>query len=336
MRQAGRSDPAYRCYRQRAGVPLEELFRSPKHAVAISLLPERIGVDALIIFQDILTVLEPMGVPFVFRPGPQRAVPFATAHDVRRLKSIVPRRQLAFVGETLDGLGEACQGRLPLLGFAGAPLTLAAFLLAGKSPGDDLEALFAFEKRYPEAFAELIHRLTEETIAYLAYQAEAGADAVQLFESVGDRLPAAFYRRYAAPSHRRIFAQLPRGTPRILFVKGSAQLKAMQTSGAEAISVAADVDLAALQRAIQGSGEQNPGMPNSSGPIAIQGHVSNVLLADGDTEAIGAAVREALAATGGQGHILNLDHGILPQTPFANVRCFVEAARAFRAPGASA
>ncbi|RME37052.1 MAG: uroporphyrinogen decarboxylase, partial [Planctomycetota bacterium] len=135
MRQAGRADPAYRRLRERNNLPLDELFRRPDLAAEISLLPERFGVDAIILFQDILTPLAPMGAAFRFRPGPVLEDPVREERDVERLTAFDPADALPFVGETIGRIRRALAGRLPLIGFAGAPLTLACFLIEGKSPG---------------------------------------------------------------------------------------------------------------------------------------------------------------------------------------------------------
>ena len=136
MRQGGRFDPAYMSLRERADLPLEKLFSHPDFATEISLLPRRFGVDAIIFFQDILTPLSPMGPGFTFRPGPVLAEPIRTRADVDRLTRYDPSVELGFVGKTLQQVRGELAGELPLIGFAGAPLTLACFLIEGKSPGD--------------------------------------------------------------------------------------------------------------------------------------------------------------------------------------------------------
>ena len=137
MRQAGRSDPQYHTLRNGDNRPLEDIFRDPVLAARISLLPKRWGVDAIIIFQDILTPLAPMGAEFVFRPGPVLASPLRTPDDVEALRSYDPTTELGFVAKTIRIVRTALDGCLPILGFAGAPLTLAHFLIEGRSPGSD-------------------------------------------------------------------------------------------------------------------------------------------------------------------------------------------------------
>ncbi|MEE8396679.1 MAG: uroporphyrinogen decarboxylase family protein [bacterium] len=321
MRQAGRSDPAYLAYRETAGLTLHQLFRSPEHAIPISLLPRRIGVDAIIMFQDILTLLAPMGADFQFAPGPLLDPPIRSAEQVAALGPLNPQDRLTFVGETIGGLLQALEGDLPVVGFAGAPFTLAAFLIEGKSPGGG-EKTLAFLAEQPAAFGLLMEKLTEATIAYLNYQIGCGVHAVQLFESVGDIIPRAAYQQFVQPSHERIFAALRPEAPAILFVKGSPFLDLMLNSGAAVLSVSHQTPLRAV---LDGGG----------GRVAVQGNVDNRLLAEGSPAEVEAAVRNCLAEGGGLGHVLNLGHGLLAQTPFANVRRFVDTAHSveFAQPG---
>ncbi|HKI99908.1 MAG TPA: uroporphyrinogen decarboxylase family protein [bacterium] len=322
MRQAGRADPEYRAYREHAGLPLFDLFRAAEHAIPITLLPQRFGVDALIIFQDILTPLEPMGAVFDFAPGPQLAEPIRTAAQVAALRHREPAGQLPFVGATIEGVLARLDGALPLLGFAGAPFTLAAFMIEGRSPGQAMPHTIALAREHPQVFGDLIERLTEMTAAYLSYQGTRGVHAVQLFESVGDQIPRDLYERFAQPSQQRIFAALPRDLPAILFVRESPFPELMLESGAAVLSVGRSVSLGGL-------------LARGAGRIAVQGNVDNRLLVEGDGDAVEAAVRACIAEAGGPGHILNLNHGLLPDTPFENVLRFVRAAHETPAPGAA-
>ncbi len=188
MRQAGRFDPAYRALREKVNLPLEEAFCTPDVAAEISLLPKRFGVDAIIFFQDILTPLEPLGAKFIFRPGPVLESPIRTASDVNALTPFDPSSGLAYVPKTLSLVREALAGDLPLLGFAGAPLTLAFFMIEGKSPGANPEHARAMMKDDPALFRKLLEVLADMTADYLALQVEADLHAVQLFESTADLL----------------------------------------------------------------------------------------------------------------------------------------------------
>jgi uroporphyrinogen decarboxylase len=175
----------------------------------------------------------------------------------------------------------------------------------------------AFAADQPGVFAELMDRLTAMTGEYLNFQAACGVDAVQLFESVGDGIPRPLYERFVQPSHERIFGALKDGLPGMLFVKGSPFPDLMLKSGAAVLGVGTNTSLRGL-------------LEQGAGRIAVQGNVDNRILASGTAEQVAAAVRACLADSGGRGHILNLNHGLLPETPFANVLAFIQAARNVR------
>lgn len=314
MRQAGRSDPEYRAYRERAGLSLFDLFRSPEHAVRISLLPRRFGVDAIIIFQDILTPLEPLGAVFQFTPAPRLAEPLRTRDHVAALRPYDPHRPLGFIADSIRGVLGELDGALPVIGFAGAPFTLAAFLIEGQSPGEGMPHTLALLREQPVVFGGLVERLTAMTIDYLNFQGEAGVHAVQLFESVGNQIPREAYEAFVQPSHERIFAGLRPQLPAILFVRDSPFPDLMLKSGAAVLSVGRDTSLREM-------------LAMGGGRVAVQGNVDNRLLAEGSPADVEAAVKACLAEAGGRGHILNLNHGLLPETPFENVLRFVQTAR---------
>lgn len=315
MRQAGRTDPEYRALRRRVDLPLEELFRHPDLATEVSLLPRRWGVDAIIVFQDILTPLVPAGAPFVFRPGPRLDRPFDPVRSLDRLKLYDPAEELGFVGSILGNLRRELRDELPLIGFAGAPLTLAFFLLEGKSPGPDATATHKLMREYPVILHRLLERLTAITIDYLTYQISCGAQIVQLFESLADRLNRQEYVSFAHPYHERVFEAIRGRVPTVLFAKEQTCVDLMAASGADVISVGKCVDIGAVRRTV---GDR----------VAVQGNVDNELLVTGSFEEIDAAVRDCIVAGGQQGHILNLNHGLLQETPFENVCRIVEAAKA--------
>ncbi len=314
MRQAGRTDPEYRRLRAEDGRALEALFADVERSIEISLLPQRFGVDAIIMFQDILTPLTPIGAPFYFRPGPQLEAPIRTLEQVRALRPLNSARDLPHVGAILQGLHHRLDGALPVLGFAGAPVTLAFFLIAGGSPNRDPGAVLRFLVEEPEVTQALLDTLTDLTIDYLRYQLESGAQAVQLFESFADVLPRELYEALALPTHQRIFQALADQGPTLLFAKECPHLDLMLASGAQALSVGHCVDLEAAK-------QQAPEM-------VFQGNVDNTILADGTPEQVRAAVQACLKAGGGTHHILNLSHGLLERSPFENVLAFVEAGKA--------
>lgn len=319
MRQAGRFDPAYRALRARADLPLEALFRHVDLSVEISLLPRRFGVDAIIFFQDILTPLAPMGAPFVFRPGPVLAHPPADEAAIDALRLYDPLAELPFIDQSLRELKRTLDGELPLLGFAGAPLTLAFFLLEGASPHPRGARGRRVMLESPRLMRRLLDRLADMTAAYLAMQIEAGVDAVQLFESAADLVSPAEYVEFALPYQQRVLDSLRGRVPTMLFAKDFTEVAALGMSGADVISLSSAVDLAEA-RHLLGSRR------------AVQGNVSNRLLADASPEDVEAAARRCIEAGGHRGHILNLGHGLLENTPVENVIRLIETAHSTTLP----
>jgi uroporphyrinogen decarboxylase len=322
MRQAGRFDPKYRELRERTPLALEDLFRDPDLATEISLLPKRLGVDAIIFFQDILTPLAPMGAGFVFRPGPVLESPIRTAQDVSALKRIDPSKELDFAATTLRMIKSALAGEMLLVGFAGAPLTLAFFLIEGGSPDADSPKARALMREDPKLFHTLLDLLADMTADYLAMQIEAGADVVQLFESCANLVSRSEYEQFAHPYHVKILSRIAGSVPTILFVKDQPFVDLMASSGADVVSIGARVDLAQAKRKV---GHQ----------VAIQGNVDHELMVNGSLPEIEQAVRSCVHAGGHEGHILNLGNGLHKDTPFGNVCRFIETAKSIVATSAS-
>lgn len=317
MRQAGRSDPEYCRLREESGLPLEELFRHPEWAARLSLLPRRFGVDAIIFYQDILTPLSPMGGHFVFRPGPQLETPLPWPQAVEALEPYDVPARLGFVGETLDRLRTELHGALPVLGFAGAPLTLAVFLIEGQSFGHTADKAIAFLREHGEAAHRLLEKLTQMTIDYLRYQAGHGVAAVQLFESAACLLDEELYREFALPYQRRIFAALRGEVKTIVFAREWPHLDSLAAAGADILSLPAQISIADARRAL------GPG-------VVLQGNLDNrLLLEQGNTDFLAQAERILLEG-GGAGHIFNLSHGLLKETPFENVVKLVQFVREFK------
>ncbi|MBC8258418.1 MAG: uroporphyrinogen decarboxylase family protein [SAR324 cluster bacterium] len=313
MRQAGRTDPEYNQLRKNDGRSLEKLFADPEIAIKISLLPKRLGVDAIIMFQDILTPLTPMGAGFRFAPGPILEEPVRTMAQVRALRSFDPETKLQTVSQILKGLNAELAGELPVLGFAGSPMSLAFFMIAGSSPNRNINAVLAFINEQPTVTQALLECLTEMTVDYLNFQIAAGAAAVQLFESFADVLPLELYKKYVQPTHEKIFSSLTTTTPTILFTKESPHLDLMLQSGASVLSVGSCIDLDKAQKLAP--------------KMIFQGNVDNQILADGTKAEITEAVRKCLEQSGRKNHILNLNHGLLERTPFENVQHFVNVAK---------
>lgn len=318
MRQAGRTDPEYNRLRETAEMPLEALFSTPELAARISLLPRRIGVDAIIIFQDILTPLTPMGAPFVFRPGPMLERPLRSPQDLDALRPFEMESGLAHVRETFRLIHEMLGGTLPVLGFAGAPFTLLVFLVEGKSFGERADAAFALLREAPALANALLDKLTAMTIDYLRFQAVSGAQVVQLFESAAflckpgahGETGAAIYREFALPYQRRIFSALRGIVPTIHFAREWTVLEDLDAAGADIISLPASISIREARNRL---GEHR----------VFQGNLDNELLARGAWPEIEAAARACVKSGEHRGHIFNLSHGLLRETPFAHVERLV-------------
>ena len=333
MRQAGRSDPLYQQIRQDINLPLERLFRTcpipmsdtdVEWVVKISLLPKRIGVDAIIVYKDILTPLSPMGAHFRFSPGPVLDEPIRTQAQVDALKPVdAPDVQLMYTGCVIRRLRETLAEELPLIGFAGAPLTLACFLIAGQSPmkrgegiSEKASLVFDMMENSPKPLHLLLDKLTDMTINYLNYQIREGVQIVQLFESIADVLSLEMYETFALPYHQRIFAELNTDTPSILFAKEFPYLDLMQQSGADVLSIGKCVDLGKVKTKFGDT-------------LALQGNVDNDILRGGTYDDITKAVSACIEKGGKIGHILNLSHGLHRDTPYENVKHFVSVAKTF-------
>lgn len=317
MRQAGRTDPAYLKYKEEAALPLEDLFRHPEHSTEITFLPKRFGVDALIYFQDILTPLTPMGAHFVFAPGPKLEKPIERAGDLDALRPYEVESELPFIRETFERIMAKVDGELPVLGFAGAPLTLAVFILEGKSFGEHATRAMEFIADQPDALHALLDRITAMTIDYLKYQADCGVAAVQLFESAAFLLTPAQYHGFALPYQRRIFHALKGIVPTINFAREWNSLEDLDAAGADVISLPASISLREARAQLGAS-------------RVFQGNLDNHLLAYGEESAIAEAVVECVTAGEHRGHIFNLSHGLLRDTPFERVTRLVEQVHACR------
>lgn len=317
MRQAGRTDPEYNRVKAESGMPLHDLFRHPELAARISLLPKRFGVDAIIYFQDILTPLAPMGAEFVFTPGPMLAQPVRDPTDLDRLHTYDVADELPFIAETFRLIRSELNGALPVLGFAGAPFTLFCFIAQEGSFGTRADRALCYLRDYPDIARRLLDRITEMTIDYLKLQIDAGAAAVQLFESAANVLTPALYARWALPYQQRIFQALPDSTPTIIFARDWADYRLLRDSGASVLSLTEKVSIREVRNAL---GEA----------LVLQGNLDNALLATGDRELIRRAAIDCVKQGGHRGHIFNLSHGLLRETPFENIVHLVDVVRSTR------
>ncbi len=304
MRQAGRYMAEYRAVR--AHHSLLEICKRPELAAEVTLQPvERLRVDAAILFADILLILEPLdvGLEFVAGDGPSLRRPVRSASDVDRLPGFDVETELGFVAESVRTIVGRLDGRVPLIGFAGGPFTVASYLVEGGHSRS-----FVATKRLmygePEVWHRLMSRLASLTAAYLHMQIEAGADAVQLFDSWAGALAPEDYRRFVLPHSRAVLEPLAAsGVPVIHFGTQTAGLLAdMRRAGGSVIGVDWRIELADAWDRL--------------GPdVAVQGNLDPVaLLAPWPVTA--EAARGIVASVAGRaGHVFNLGHGILPETP---------------------
>jgi uroporphyrinogen decarboxylase len=299
MRQAGRSLPEYRAIRE--GVAMLDSCTRPEMVVEITLQPvRRHGVDAAILFSDIVLPLKAIGVDLDIVPGTGPVVrqPFATKADVDRLRPLEPD-DMPYLTEAVRGLaGEL--GSTPLIGFAGAPFTLASYLVEG-GPSRDHAKTKALMRSAPDVWHALLDRLAGISAAFLRLQVDAGASAVQLFDSWAGALSAADYGAYAQPHSGRVLAAVD-DVPRIHFGVGTGEiLPLMGAAGADVVGVDWRVPLDAA-------------VARLGGRQAVQGNLDpTVLLAP--TEVVEAEARRVLdAGRSAPGHVFNLGHGVLPST----------------------
>ena len=310
MRQAGRYMPEYRALREKH--TLLDLCKNPELALTVTLQPLRLGVDAAILFADILLPLEPMGASFEFAKGEGPVIhePIATRAQIDKLRVIDPEESLGYVLAAIRLLRKELQ--VPLIGFAGGPFTLASYLVEGGK-----SANFAKTKKLmfgqPEAWHALMAKLADVVRRYLKAQVAAGAQAVQLFDSwVGDLAPAD-YVEYVQPHSRRILEDVQTaGVPVIHFGTGTATLLGpMRDAGGTVIGVDWCTPLADAWKTV-------------GYDRAVQGNMDSCALLTTREVATAHAQRVLDAAGGRPGHIFNLGHGILPETPVDNVRAVVD------------
>jgi len=310
MRQAGRYLPEYREFRAKHS--FKELAGDAELAAEVTLMPlKRFPLDAAIVFADIMSPMPALGLEFDFDPGPVVANPIRDRAAIERLRRPTPAEIAPEVIEALKLTRAALPKSTALLGFCGAPWTLAAYLVEGKG-AKDFPTLRAFAAAHPELLDALLARLTSLMGEYLKLQASAGADAVQIFDSWAGLLSRASWEKLIRPHLTKLLTTIGEaGIPRILFLQNAPHLMdAYASLPAEVLGVDWRIDLPDLKRRYP---EQ-----------AVQGNLEPAILTAGP-EATRSAAKELLAATPARGHIVNLGHGILPQTPLASVAALVEA-----------
>ena len=312
MRQAGRFLPEYRAVREKLG--FLELCRRPDAAAEVTVTAAtRLGVDAAIVFADILLVLEPMGVGLEFTrgDGPVIQRPVRTGADVDRLVDAEPGA-LGYVAEAVRRARRALPAGIPLIGFAGAPFTLASYLVEGGA-SHAYTRTRTFLLTDPGAWRALMERLERAVAAYLGAQIAAGADAVQLFDSWVGCLAPEDYRAHVLPHVRAVIQALDPRVPVIHFGTGTAGLlEAMRAAGGDVIGLDWRVDLDAAWARI-------------GYDVAVQGNLDPAALLAPVAEIRRRAAAILDQAAGRPGHIFNLGHGVLPTTPPDHVRALVDA-----------
>jgi uroporphyrinogen decarboxylase len=304
MRQAGRSLAKYRKLREQ--YPILTLAKTPELCSQITLMPvAELGVDGAVLFADIMLPLEPMGVSLEIQPdlGPVIHAPIRDMAAVDALRPLDAEEGVPFLLETIRGLrSELSDGRAAIIGFSGAPFTLACYLIEGR-PSRDYAHAKTLMLREPAVWSALMDRLTDGMIRYLQAQITAGADVIQVFDSWVGSLAPADYERSVLPWMRRLFEALrPFGAPTIHFGTGNAALlELMASAGSDVMSVDWRVHLdeawqrIGFERGIQGN--LDPVRPLAGWDIARTG------------------MREVLARAGGRpGHVFNLGHGVMPET----------------------
>jgi uroporphyrinogen decarboxylase len=318
MRQAGRYMADYRALRQ--NYTLLQLCRTPDLATEVTLQPvHAIDVDAAILFSDLLLPLEPMGIAFDFVKGEGPAIeqPLRSAADIDRVRVVDPRETLPFTFAAIRQIKQELGGRIPLIGFAGAPFTLASYAIEGGHSNN-----FALTKSLmygdPAAWHRLADRLATVVADYLNAQIDAGVDCVQVFDSWVGALNADDYREFALPHTQKIFAAIAGRVPTIHFgVATGAILHIMREAGGDVIGADWRAPLDAAWDAI---GHDR----------GIQGNLDPTLLL-GPRDRLLAGARDVLERAGGRpGHIFNLGHGILPPTPLEHVQALARAVHQFR------
>jgi len=321
MRQAGRYLPEYRAVRQRAGGFLD-LCKTPELACEVTVQPvELVGVDAAILFSDILVVPEAMGMELTFGAGegPKFPEPVRSRADVERLPAPDPEDALGYVMDAVRRIRRALDGRVPLIGFSGSPWTLATYMVEGGG-SKNYARVKAMMFNEPETMHRLLGKLADAVAAYLNAQIANGVQAVQIFDTWGGILTTRDYREFSLAYMQRIIEQLTREhegrrVPVILYTKGGmGWLEAIADAGPDVVGLDWTIDIDVARARI---GDR----------VALQGNMDPTMLY-ANPERIRAEVKDILARFGhGSGHVFNLGHGITPDVPVAHARAFVRAVK---------
>ncbi|RMH51049.1 MAG: uroporphyrinogen decarboxylase [Zetaproteobacteria bacterium] len=321
MRQAGRYLPEYRATRARAGDFLT-LCKSPDLACEVTLQPvDLVGVDAAILFSDILVVPEAMGMELVFTAGegPRFPQPIRTEADIDALARPDPNDELGYVMEAIGRIRRALAGRVPLIGFSGSPWTLATYAVEGGG-SKNFSVIKKMMFNHPRALHRLLEKLADAVADYLNAQIASGVQAVQIFDTWGGVLTTRDYRAFSLDYMQRILDRLTREhdgrrVPVILYTKGGmGWLEQIAATGCDVVGLDWTIDIDAARARI---GDR----------VALQGNMDPCMLY-ATPERIRAEVRDILERFGpGGGHIFNLGHGITPDVPVDHARAFIQAVK---------
>jgi uroporphyrinogen decarboxylase len=305
MRQAGRYMPEYRELRKKHSIL--QLAKSPALACEVTLQPvNALPIDAAILFADILLPVETLGLKLTFNPGPSISNPARTDRDVARLSDGTAAADLGYVYDAVRLIRRELNGKVPLIGFAGAPYTIASYMVEG-GPSDHYKIVKAMMTDRPELWDKLMRKVRRVTAEYLKAQVAAGAQAVQLFDSWIGALTPEQYRRHVKPHSAWVLAEVAKtGVPAISFGTGTnGFLEEFASAGGDVIGVDWRIDLDIARKRL--------------GKKPVQGNLDPILLFS-SKKTIRAAVKDIVARNGKRhGHIFNLGHGILPGTPVENV-----------------
>jgi uroporphyrinogen decarboxylase len=321
MRQAGRYLPEYRAIRQKAGTFMD-LVQNPELATQVTLQPvDRFNLDAAILFSDILTIPHAMGLglEFMAGEGPVIARPIRNARDVVQLPTLDPSRELKYVLDTVSLIQKELAGRVPLIGFAGSPWTLACYMVEG-SGSKEFSMIRAMRYQDPALLAQLLEKLIQATIEYLNAQIAAGVNAVMIFDTWGGLLTPEDYVKFSLNPMQQIISKLNLNhtIPVTIFTKNGGQhLEAMADSGANALGIDW---MTSLSDAKQRVGHK----------VALQGNLDPAALY-GSPQSVEQAAKAILNVFGNDpGHIFNLGHGIYPNIDPEQVAILVETVHNFR------
>ena len=316
MRQAGRYLPDYRTLREKYS--FFERVRNPQLAAEITVMPvKQVGVDAAILFSDILVIAQALGVDVEIQEGkgPIIANPVRTQQQINRLEPARTEEILSYAIPTTRAVKDALENEVPLIGFCGSPWTLLCYMVEGKGSKDFAKAKqFCYE--HPEWAAALLDKITEASIIYLNMQIKAGVDTVQIFDSWGGLLSPSDYQKFSLPYLDKMVKAIQPKVPVILYAKGCwFALKELRNTGAAALGLDWTVTPSFARQEV--------------GPTVLQGNLDPIVLL-GPKEHVQNETLAMLKAFGKGNHIANLGHGVLPQTTFENAKIFVDTVKNFR------